>query len=618
MIEAIKNIGEFILEKKGININNPIEILIQNPAPKEIYKHILAIELEKSFDIFSFKRVILEDYTKDKEKKVLYRSGPSKGTDFTPTTRITEKYEIGKKFNDRILKWFKGNEKNTIKYLDKEDITFFNNLYSCLKKNKSKIIAQLEEIAKEISSENTGIITLVFIEDGERKYLNKFTLFEKIMIENYYIGLKWSKTHKVDSSSNNNVCSVCNIKSKVYGFVSTFQFYNLDKPGFISDNFNYSNSWKNYPVCLDCALKLEVGKKYLEDNLSFSLYGNLYYYFIPKLILKGDISKIMEYLEQDFGKNKRKFGLNKIFINTVEENEEDTSKLLIEKKNFLNYILMFYDTERHKSTVFRILLLIEDILPSHLKKLFEIKEKVDSKHIFQNVKGKKPLRFTLENVWRFYPKISYGENKIDLSKYFLEITNKIFTNKKINFEFLLRGIMRKIRIEFRKGNSIKYTTLMAFQLLDYLNELKILNRLNGGKYMNENKIFDNGKTNSNDKADAIFNNFSGFFNSDAKKAIFLEGALTQFLLDIQYQERNSTPFKTKLHGLNLDEKLVKALLPKIQNKLEEYGKNYYKNQESKISEYMVKSGNNWKMTKDEISFYFIIGMCLSDQIKATK
>ena len=109
----------------------------------------------------------------------------------------------------------------------------------------------------------------------------------------------------------------------------------------------------------------------------------------------------------------------------------------------------------------------------------------------------------------------------------------------------------------------------------------------------------------------FFEKYESSFDSDAKKAVFLEGVLTQKLLNVQYSERKSTPFRSKLKGLNLDERQVKKLLPEIINKLEEYGKNYYRSLESIISKYFVSSGEKWKMSRDEISFYFVLGMNLS-------
>ncbi|MCG7847796.1 MAG: TM1802 family CRISPR-associated protein, partial [ANME-2 cluster archaeon] len=84
----------------------------------------------------------------------------------------------------------------------------------------------------------------------------------------------------------------------------------------------------------------------------------------------------------------------------------------------------------------------------------------------------------------------------------------------------------------------------------------------------------------------------------------------------QHQERGAQPFRTKLHGLKLDEKLVKRLLPEMQNKLEEYNKNYYRGLEALISKYMLQAGDGWNISKDEVSFYFVLGMNLHYLLKS--
>ena len=104
------------------------------------------------------------------------------------------------------------------------------------------------------------------------------------------------------------------------------------------------------------------------------------------------------------------------------------------------------------------------------------------------------------------------------------------------------------------------------------------------------------------------------FDDDLKKALFLEGVLAQKLLNIQFQERNSTPFRSRLNGLKIDEKTAKRLLPEIINKLEEYGKNYYKELESLIGEYMLNADFS-KYSVDEISYYFTLGMVLEKHFK---
>jgi CRISPR-associated protein Csh1 len=89
-------------------------------------------------------------------------------------------------------------------------------------------------------------------------------------------------------------------------------------------------------------------------------------------------------------------------------------------------------------------------------------------------------------------------------------------------------------------------------------------------------------------------------------------------MDIQFTERGATPFRVKLQGLRLDQKQVQSLLPEIQNKLEEYGKNYYRDLEHLTSSYFLKASQDWKLSKDEISFYFVLGMNLSSAFKTVK
>ncbi len=105
------------------------------------------------------------------------------------------------------------------------------------------------------------------------------------------------------------------------------------------------------------------------------------------------------------------------------------------------------------------------------------------------------------------------------------------------------------------------------------------------------------------------------FDKPDKKATFLLGVLTKFLLDVQCANRGSTPFRSKLSGLRLDEKKIKSLFPEIVEKLEEYNVSYAQLQEY-ISKSLVEAENNgWTVSKDEISFYFALGLNLGGAFK---
>ena len=611
MIEAIRAIGEYALQKEGKRLEDPVDIIVEDPASSPTYKHILAVVINKMENGFEFGGVQHEEYTKEKIGQYLYKRGSSKGSDLTPTSRITE---VQKTFVNKMLMWFKNALKNKDLELNEEDTEFISSLAECIKQNKEVILSELKYKTGNFAKNENGILTLI-INNGENRYVGDIPVFRKILLHDFSMRLYHSSTYKIQSISQNQFCSVCKQKKEeVYGFVTTYSFYNVDKPGFVAGGFNRADAWKNYPVCLKCALTLEAGKQYVDEFLAYKFYG-FSYYVIPKLLQPERCREIYKLLE-DYRKNIKDANvkIKKGYGNLLSENEEEALDILAQQENFLNNNLLFYEKT---NAAFRILLYIEDILPSRLRILFDGKRNVDKKTVFKEFsKDGKALSFTFGNIWHFFPR----NREHDLSKYFLEITNKIFVDRKIDYSFLMSAMVNKIRKEFANNNSTKLSTLMGLQLLDYLNNLDLLENLTGGMEMNENninQIFGGGDTPLDEKVNKLFTEFPDFFDQPAKRAVFMEGALAQLLLNIQYQERGAGPFRTKLQGLKLDERLVKRLLPEMQNKLEEYGKNYYRELEVLISKYMIQAGEGWKMSKDEISFYFVLGMNLYYVFKST-
>jgi CRISPR-associated protein Csh1 len=94
--------------------------------------------------------------------------------------------------------------------------------------------------------------------------------------------------------------------------------------------------------------------------------------------------------------------------------------------------------------------------------------------------------------------------------------------------------------------------------------------------------------------------------------------LTEKLLNIQYQERGSRPFYSRLNGLKLDKSLVKRIFAEAINKLNEYDKNYYKELEYLVGMYMLGEEAEKNISNDEISFYFVLGMTLAKHFKEEK
>jgi CRISPR-associated protein Csh1 len=613
VIEAIKEIGEYALEKENKDLNDSVSILVENPASNETYKHVFCIKMTYNYEDFEFKGIEHQEYSKEKIAKYLYKSGSSRGPDITPTARITE---IEKTLSNKIIGWFSKPLEEAKSILDDKEIHFLELLGKCIKENEEEMYSELRTKLDSIVSKEKSILTLTIEEIDFIRYIGDFEAFRKILKNNG--ASKFYDKYEVISKSNDKVCSICKKNKEVYGFVTPYNFYTMDKRGFVSGGFDQSKAWRNNPVCLECALKITVGKDYIEKYMSFNIY-RFKYLLIPKLIINNHKEDIFEIFEQF--KNK-KFNFDKDYQYFLEENEEDILNILSKQKNFLNLNFLFYEESK---SAYRILLYVEDILPSRLRELFKAKLDVDKKSIFSKnyVNDEaKPIRFTLGNLGQFFLNGREGSN---LDKYFLEVVNGIFTFKAIDYDFLLKNIMGRIREDFVGDKSTNLSLLLGFQTLDFLNQLNLLTNYEGDKYMGSKDLVallddiklkeDNGYEEQTKK---IFSEFESFFNTDAKRAIFLEGVLTQYLLNVQRYQRESTPFRAKLRGLNLDERYIKRLLPEIQNKLEEYDANYYKELESLIAKYMVQSGTNWRMPNDEISFYFVLGMNLSNYVKVPK
>lgn len=617
MIQDIYNIGEFILKREKIDVNNPIEILIQDPNTSGRIKNVLAVIIEKKGDSFNYLKIEREEYDTEKLLKYLYRKGSPRGTDVLPTSIIID---INKTFQIKILNWFKQFEKKERKAkLEDEDKTFVTSIYTCIKDNFDKILGDLKEKLKLIKKNEGSIITLKFLENKEPRYLGDYSFFQRHLITQSKIDYYYSKKYKVSSKKEKQVCSIClRNKPEVFGFVQTYNFYTVDKTGFLAGGFTRENAWKNYPVCLECALVLEVGKKYINKNLTFNFYG-IFYKVIPKFILKKDLGEIFEVLEE----YKKSPKLKKDDITKLTADEDEIFEKLSEQANYINFNLLFYQEQQ---SAFRILQFVEDILPSRLKQIITVKKYLEQLEFFKECQySQKPILFNFGILRRIFPKsrkMDFYRRNFD--KYFLDLTNKIFSNKLIDYQFIIKSIMKEVRVSFVHDNFPLFALLclQSFMLLLFLDKLNLFKNLKGGNIMKKDKMttlikFDETDELTN-KILKFFQEFSENFQYPAQKVVFLVGILTKFLLNIQYLERNATPFMSKLQGLKLDEKLIKKLFPEIQNKLIEYGKNYYVKLESIISKFFLLAGNNWKQTNDEISFYFTLGMDLWYLFKINK
>lgn len=555
---------------------------------KEIGSLIREIEVERAvegkilvinIDYYDYSGIHIEDFDSGKVKQYLYKEGGSKGNVPAPFCPLTEPKKTFKKINN----WLKQSKdvKNDEPSIDTGKIA------KIINNNEADIIDDISQMIQDIPKKTNKFLTVKI--NGQ--YLGDYEVFRKCFLQ--------FEEKKLKKSASVGVCSVCGISDKeVSGKVDVFKFYTIDKPGFITGGFKEADAWKNYPVCRDCKMLLENGKKFLETNLRFNFVYGLNYYLIPRLLIGN--RNILEEILYILSDTSKKVALKERIKKRITIDENEILEYLSEAKDNITINFLFLERPPGSSAE-KIRLLIEDVLPSRIRKIFDVKDDVDT--VFQNNQER---GFTFGTIRTFFSKSSEDKRERDLDKYFLEIVDSVFKGKRIEFSFLTTFFMSVIRSELTKDpreSNFNFRVKDALMSVSFLEKLGII-------------FFEEEVTMSESIFNEIFTKYGKSLSMPAKRGILLLGALTQLLLNKQWTERNAKPFIKKLKGLKMDEKDIKALLPEVQNKLEEYESFDIGKQKlaKEASNYLLEAGDNWKMSVDEINFYFACGMNLADEV----
>jgi len=589
MLHAIREIGKWQIESSGKDV---LDVLIKLP---KFEKGGTAILIKINIANIKYEGIEIEDYDQAKKYQYLLRDVVSQGPNPTPIANISNvkkgsddketiknwEIQVNKTFDGKIKKWI--NKYSSKDFLSEDEKEILKKLKTVITKNEDAIIQEIVNKLIELPPRVGKLLSIKLKLKDSWKYIGDIDLFRTI--------LKRAESTKIGRISSQNInCSICTQKrEQVSGDSSVFKFYTIDKPGYITGGFDEKNAWINFPVCTSCKLELEEGRKFIETNLSFSFYGNRYL-LIPKLLIGGDEKRneILSILKE----SSKKVSLGDEVKKIITDAEDEILEILSEQSDIITYSFLFLKKEQSAE---RITLLIEDIFPSRLKKIFNAKDNVDE------LTGDS---YNFGRLRTFFSKSDDNKREYDLNKYFLEIVDRVFRGVPIEFSFLLKFYMLKIRRELLKNGFFRSTVFNAYSCNLFLEQLKLIS-FEGANNMDKS-IFED-----------LFQKYGETFASPLKRGIFLSGALTQMLLNKQWQERGASPFLKKLKGLRLNEQDVKALLPSIQNKFEEY--NSFGKAKRIIAQeaynYLFSSGDEWNLTVDEINFYFAGGMNLLDQVK---
>jgi CRISPR-associated protein Csh1 len=453
MIEALKELGEFVI--KGEKLDEAAKF-VKKGKLTDTKRVICIVFLRSKKGKLAYEKTHLEDYDREKAFKYLYRYGPSSGVDATPTSRITQ---IDKTF-ERIFNWFEEH---------REDDHLILSLREEMRTEKEKIrgdvVNEFQRLPKE---EKNSIITIKVRENGEEKYIGEFESFRRILINEGKRGFVHRKTF--GESKGMGTCCICKKEDEVYGYAFPFSFYTVDKQGFASQ-FVQCNSWKQLPICLNCACSLDVGKDFLDDYLSFSFYGYKYY-VIPKFFFGEVAGKLIDLIKDFKGKE---------YMEGLLSEENFMFETVEKEKDILSLIFLFY-RQKGGGKYLDVVQFVEGVPPSWIKKLVggfkkTLKDDVFKEEALNRILGKKWVG-DLSNqkkgitigslVKTFFP--SKSEEAGSCDRHFLDIVGNILSAEPIDKGLLIKSFMREIRTSYRRKKEweARMKTLKSFLLFKYL------------------------------------------------------------------------------------------------------------------------------------------------------
>lgn len=532
--------------------------------------------------------ITVEDYIPSKRSLYLYYPDETKGNNSAIFAQITKPEKTFSKVFSFLEKMYEFS-----KSIDEK--IFFNPLIYTIQKNSEKIIHQISFELEDIKSNKNYRNSKVFLgvkisKNGVSYYPGQIEVIKRI--------LQRIRDEKLTSNTQKSICFFCQDIGEISPVASTvFKFYTVDKPGFIASsqiiNFEKSESWINYPVCINCYEILKKSKDILKNKLSFNMEG-IRYFIIPTVIFNESeaykqIVEIIDLVDR------------KQLLDQTERITTDQMEILkfLGEKNFVYFYMVFYE---EINSAERILLVIEDIPPTTFNKIFLAKQETEKVLSKYNTLKKYDISYNTLKLRR----ILVNRNKVSLmesEKLFLDYIEKIFRIQPVDYIVFIKYSLFALRASFNEFHQQPFG--FEFQVIDCLSSLLFFYNLGlldkmylcGGESMFENLYKDLN------------------LNTFCKQGLFMLGCLCRLLLDEQRRRLNNMPFLNKLKSFRMNKKDFMELLPSIIDKFHEY--DYYGKLQDilvrEVSEKLLKT--EWDISNEEMNFYFACGMALHRAVK---
>ena len=401
---------------------------------------------------------------------------------------------------------------------------------------------------------------------------------------------------KNDSVQNDRVCYVCGEAGRrVYGNFSRLKSYNFDKPGVITGGFGIGQTLKNFPVCDECITAISSAYDYAKRKLSFNFCGESYL-LLP--CLRTENTKLAETivsLLEGMGHTTQASEYSKITgsQNDILEELADAGQ----GKDLLTLTMIFF---KGKNAEWKITAEIPEILPSRISRIHTVKKTVERDDYLKM--GEKPFFFTFRIIRDFA-----GNSGKTSQRKFMGYVDAVFSGGRISeatfFSDVVRAVVARAK---REPQMLHYMVRDALAAWQFLNQLGIFEK--GVRAMSD-------AVGTGGKYGQFVESHKDFFDSQEKVVSLLTGCYVSKVLYAQGQNLGNSPFYKKLRGMKLDKKRLQTLYPEARNKIQQYDAfGLVKELDPFLAAAWLECGNDWKITDDEATLSFTIGLSLDYNI----
>ncbi|MCO6490714.1 MAG: TIGR02556 family CRISPR-associated protein [Phaeodactylibacter sp.] len=591
MIKTLYNIGQALEQSDKYQAYfEPWE----NPFPgKEENAKVILVRLENG----NVQGIEIENFSRRKLGKYLFRTiRGANGTNLVPTFY----FQLSGKADAE--KWEKEQKNNLRKLCKKIKQSLKNYGHDFLSESEVDVLeGLLLEKSRQLNKDNSHLLTMSL--NGQ--YFGEFEEYRKLFESEAYA------KYYDKSIAKDKTCAVTyQTEEEVWGRVDTLGF-TVNDNAFSRNGFSEKDSYKMLPVSPEAVKLLEGSKKIVLNEVTRRFY-NLQYFILPHFVVN---------MKQDKMKNL----LNGFIKATKDGSFETTAESIINNEKILQaiaereelqhgvyYDILFYQQQQAQ---FLIKLHLNDVLPSQIKRIFEAKKQIENyyrpivKRVYVDKKTKLPevkaFHITFAYIKDFFSK----KVKTDYiyQPYFFKVLEAVFYGSSLREQQIINAFIKQIRTDFKqqneegKSNIYARRTKDSFVLYQYFLHLSLF----------KNKIPMEEKETQPLQltTEGFIEQHPAFFDSEYKKGVFRLGSLSAYLMGKQYKKLKSTPFIKQLNSLNIDERAITKILPKLINKLREYD-TAVPDLEQRIAQALVQPH---QLSKDEISYTFTLGLVMQKE-----